>query len=105
MGIPPRVYPVVGLYGRTVAVDLLAKPEQNNTETEEVLECNDVAKLLPLAARFELPKLLERCAEVLLRDLTAENIVERVRVLSDHAEHPLVQPLWDGLLRRLAGAD
>lgn len=84
-------------------MELLAKPEQ--VEAVEVLECSDVAKLLPLAARFELPKLLERCAEVLLRDLTSENIVERVRVLSDHAEHPLVRPLWNGLLRKMAGAD
>jgi len=65
------------------------------------LEGADVAALLPLAHRYELPDLVGLCVRTMLKQISVENVAKVVSLINDFSEHTEVAPLWPKLLEQV----
>lgn len=65
------------------------------------LEDADLAALLPLAHRYEIPDLVGLCVRTMLKEISAESVAKVISLVNTFSEHKEVAPLWPQLLEQV----
>merc|ERR1712008_367825 len=65
-------------------------------------ESENLDKLIVLADKYDIPMLVEYCAEHLLDAMTSGNAPQIARVLRNFSRHLKVEPLWISFLEQVA---
>jgi len=61
----------------------------------------DVAALMPLAHRYDMPGLVALCGNALLDNLAVENVAQTVYLINRFKDHEEVNPLWQRLVLKV----